>query len=84
MNESRHYFMDLLEAEGTGAVGNDLYHLDRSRHGGPGSENSGSGGSNYAFVDGSARFVPYTRILWPRNLWATTEQARREFAVEPH
>jgi prepilin-type N-terminal cleavage/methylation domain-containing protein/prepilin-type processing-associated H-X9-DG protein len=83
MNESRHYFMDLLEAEGTGAVGNDLYHLDRSRHGGPGGENSGAGGSNYAFADGSARFVGYTDILWPRNRWAVTEAGRLEFAVDP-
>lgn len=83
MSNSPHYYMDLLEAEGTGAVGNDLFQLDRSRHGGKGGENSGAGGSNYAFVDGSARFVGYGDILWPRNLWAVTEPGKLSFAVPP-
>ncbi|HLP75731.1 MAG TPA: type II secretion system protein [Candidatus Paceibacterota bacterium] len=82
LNTSPHYYMDLLEAENNGAVGNDLFQLDRSRHGGTGAKNSGSGGSNYAFVDGNVRFVKFGEILGPAiNLWAVTEQGRRDNAV---
>ena len=80
---SPQYFMDLLEAEGNGAVGNDLFELDRSRHGGTGGKNSGSGGSNYAFADSSVRFVKFGEILGPINLWAVTDQSRIDLAVKP-
>jgi prepilin-type N-terminal cleavage/methylation domain-containing protein/prepilin-type processing-associated H-X9-DG protein len=80
---SPHYYMDLAEAEPNGAVGNDLFQLDRSRHGGNGGKNSGSGGSNYAFVDGSARQVKYKEILWSFNLWAVTDYRRNYYAVPP-
>ena len=83
MTASTHYHMDLQELESNGAVGNDLFELDRSRHGGPGGENSGKGGSNYAFVDGSVRFVKYGDILWPINLWAVTDDGRTHYAVKP-
>jgi prepilin-type N-terminal cleavage/methylation domain-containing protein/prepilin-type processing-associated H-X9-DG protein len=83
MSDSPHYYMDLLELESSGAVGNDLFQLNRSRHGGRGGENSGGGGSNYAFADGSARFVLYGEILSPRNLWAVTEPGRLAYAVSP-
>ena len=75
--------MDLLEPEDNGAVGNDLFELNRSRHGGAGLKNSGTGGSNYAFVDGSVRFVKYGSILWPINLWAVTDSGRTTYAVKP-
>jgi prepilin-type N-terminal cleavage/methylation domain-containing protein/prepilin-type processing-associated H-X9-DG protein len=82
VTDSPHYFMDLSEAELNGAVGNDLFQLDRSRHGGAGAKNSGGGGSNYAFVDSSVRFVKYGQILGPTiNLWGVTEQGRVENAV---
>ena len=80
---SPQYFMDLLEAENNGAVGNDLFELDRSRHGGTGVKNSGSGGSNYAFADSSVRFVKFGEILGPINLWAVTDQSRADLAVNP-
>ena len=83
LTASPQYFMDLLEAEGNGAVGNDLFELDRSRHGGTGVKNSGSGGSNYAFVDSSVRFVKFGEILGPINLWAVTDQSRIDLAVKP-
>jgi prepilin-type N-terminal cleavage/methylation domain-containing protein/prepilin-type processing-associated H-X9-DG protein len=83
MTESPHYYMDLLELENNGAVGNDLFQLERSRHGGVGRKNSGSGGSNYAFVDGSIRYVKYGDILWPLNLWASTDESRTSCAVNP-
>jgi prepilin-type N-terminal cleavage/methylation domain-containing protein len=83
INTSPHYFMDLLELEANGAVGNDLFQLDRSRHGGTGQRNSGSGGSNYAFVDGTVRYIKFGEVLWPANLWAVTEAARSSYAVSP-
>ncbi len=82
-HKSPQYHMDLLEIEPGGAVGNDLYELDRSRHGGTGVENSGTGGSNYAFADGSTRFIRFADILWPLNLWAVTDDGRAANAVKP-
>lgn len=82
LSTSQHYYMDLLEPESNGTIGNDLFQLDRSRHGGTGVKNSGTGGSNYAFADGSVRFVKYGNILGPTlNLWAVTDQGRRDYAV---
>ena len=82
MNKSWHYHMDLVEAEPGGGVGNDLYELDRSRHGGIGVENFGGGGSNYALVDGSVRFIKFGDILGPINLWGVTDEARTNYAVQ--
>ena len=78
-NASTHYHMDLLTPSG---AGDDLYELDRSWHGGTGMENTRGGGSNYAFVDGSVRFVRFSDILGPINLWGVTDAGRAEFAVQ--
>jgi prepilin-type N-terminal cleavage/methylation domain-containing protein len=83
MHDVGDYYMDLLEAEISGAVGNDLFRMDRSRHAGNGRENSGLGGSNYAFADNSVRFVKFDAILSPVNRWAVTDAGRVEFAVRP-
>ena len=84
ITDSPHYYMDLLELEASGAVGNDLFQLDRSRHGGTGAKNSGTGGSNYGFADNSVRFVKYGEILGPSiNRWAVTDQGRVDNAVKP-
>jgi len=80
-NTSWHFYMDLFEVEPGGGVGNDLYELDRSRHSGTGAENSGSGGSNYAFADGSVRFVKFGDILCPINLWGVLDKARADYAA---
>ena len=69
-----HYFMDFLE----GKLGNDVEVLNHSVHntavraatGGKG------GGSNYAFADGSTRFLKHGRSLSPINLWALTDRWR--------
>ena len=37
----------------------------------------GAGGSNFGFVDGSVRTVPYGRATAPVNLWAVTPEERR-------
>ena len=80
MTASHHYHMDLLEMERGGAVGNDLFQLERSRHSGT-AQNSGAGGSNYTFVDGSAKFIKFGSVLWPENQWAVTAGGRADFAV---
>jgi prepilin-type processing-associated H-X9-DG protein len=35
-----------------------------------------AGGSNYAFADGSARFLKYGAAFSPKNLWAVTDEFR--------
>jgi prepilin-type N-terminal cleavage/methylation domain-containing protein len=77
---SPHYYMDLLEAgrstDFPGVVlGNDDTELEQGRHVGMG-PGTRSGGSNHAFVDGSARFIKYWRALGPLNLWCTLDDDR--------
>jgi len=81
ITSSYHYHMDLSELEPSGAVGNDLFQLERSRHGGNGPQ-TGTGGSNYSFADGSVSFVPFAEVLWPQNRWAVTEAGRINYAVQ--
>ena len=76
------FYMDLLEQETTGAIGNDMFRMERNRHGGNRADPS-SGNSSYAFLDGSARPVKYSAILWPENLWGITPEGRIKYAVQP-
>ena len=46
---------------------NELTVLEQSRH---------LSGANYAFADGSTRFLPLGQCLGPVNLWAVTPEAR--------
>jgi prepilin-type N-terminal cleavage/methylation domain-containing protein len=80
--EAIDYHMDILDTQGNGAVGDDLFKLERGRHGGDG-QTSRSGSSNYAFIDGSLRSIKYAKILWPENLWAATAAGRTNYAVAP-
>jgi len=48
-------------------TGNEATVLDQTRHG---------GGADYAFADGSARFLRFGQCLSPINLWAVTPDAR--------
>ena len=77
---SGHYYMDLLEpgssADFPGRVlGNDDTELEQGRHAGMG-PGTRSGGSVYALVDGSARYIRYWRALGPLNLWCVLETNR--------
>jgi len=65
---STHYYMDFLETAG----GNDFEEVEHGRHSGKGT----AGGSNYAFADGSARYLRYGGSISPINLWAVTAQWR--------
>jgi len=69
---SAHYYMDFLEG-----IGNDVTEVEQSRHGASVKiKNSGGGGSNYAFVDGSARMLKFGKSFAPINLWATEDKWR--------
>jgi len=52
-SESGHWWMDWWQ-------GDDYKELDQSRH---------TGGSNYAFADGSARYLRFGRSIDPINMW---------------
>ncbi len=71
---SGHYFMDFLE----GKLGNDVEALNHSVHNSTTRTAAGGkgGGSDYAFADGSTRFLKHGRSLAPINLWAVTERWR--------
>lgn len=71
---SGHYYMDFYEGNG-----NDVDEVEQSRHAGTGPKTR-SGGSNYAFADGSVRFLKFGRCLSPINLWAVTEAGRTNYA----
>ena len=76
---SKHYFMDLLEG-----VGNDADQVERGCHAATlAGTFSKSGGSNYAFVDGSVRFLKYGKDVWPENIWAVDPTDRIGFAFQP-
>ncbi|MBX3733821.1 MAG: prepilin-type N-terminal cleavage/methylation domain-containing protein [Verrucomicrobiae bacterium] len=70
---SGHYYMDFLEG-----LGNDVDVLNHSVHGAGtrGPKGGIGGGSNYAFTDGSVRYLRHGRSLGPINLWAVNERWR--------
>lgn len=66
------YYMDLLEGNG-----NDFDAiLERGKH-------DTKAGSNYAFADGSARFIKKNAALYPANIWAISAANRAYFVVVP-
>lgn len=73
--ESGHYYMDY-------DMYDDVLQLDQSKHMSSG-QNSRSGGSNYAFADGSARYLRFGKTLAPRNLWAVTDLYRNQPVIIP-
>jgi len=68
-HNSGHFYMDFLEASG-GGVGNDVTELEQSRHSGSGTNGSRDGGSNFAFADGSTRYLRFGKSFSPVNYWA--------------
>jgi len=70
--EFTHKHMDLLDP--AVPAGDDLRVVDQTRHG---NKQAGKGaGSNFAFCDGSVRFLRFGQSVSPRNLWATTDEWR--------
>ena len=70
--ESIHIYMDYENFD-------DLQQLEQGRHAAI-AKRSGAGGSNYAFADGSARYLRNGQCFSPINLWDTT-YLYRKFAV---
>ena len=62
---SMHWYFDYETYE-------DVTQLDQSAHGNRGRQGSTSGGSNYSFADGSARYLRFGSSVEPINLWAIT------------
>ncbi|HTH50187.1 MAG TPA: prepilin-type N-terminal cleavage/methylation domain-containing protein [Candidatus Limnocylindria bacterium] len=69
-----HFHMDLLD----GKLGDDIVEIEHGRHGRAGTTHGT--GSNYAFADGSSRYLRYGRSLTPINYWAITLQWRTNTA----
>ena len=68
-NFNRH--MDLMDpAQTMDRQADDSRHSNSQRR-------QRTGGSNYAFGDGSVRFIKWPHYLTPVNLWLVTEKARR-------
>ena len=68
---SAHYYMDLADVD-------DLEQLDQSKHSsGPRMGNGdGGGGSNFAFADGSTRYLKFGLAIAPINFWAVLPKVR--------
>ncbi len=75
---STHIYMDFAQGNG-----NEVDQIEQSRHNSshPGSK---SGGSNFAFVDGSARYLRAWASVTPINLWAVTDSERFRPLADPN
>jgi prepilin-type N-terminal cleavage/methylation domain-containing protein/prepilin-type processing-associated H-X9-DG protein len=71
------FYMDLFENGGNDFTGI----LEQSRHDSRGT-NTASGGSNFAFADGSSRFIKYGGSTWPIHLWCTSDADRSTYAYK--
>jgi prepilin-type N-terminal cleavage/methylation domain-containing protein/prepilin-type processing-associated H-X9-DG protein len=69
------FYMDLNEGAGNDFSGV----LEESRHDSRGPDTD-TGGSNYAFCDGSARYMKVHTALFPLNLWAISDTNRVAYA----
>ncbi len=72
---SYHVHMDFSQ----GQLGNDVEEIDQGRHATGGGQ---KGGANFAFIDGSARYLKFGQSTSPVNQWAVTERWRNA-AVKP-
>ena len=71
------FYMDLFENQGNDFTGI----LEQSRHDSRGT-NTASGGSNFAFADGSARFIKYGGSCYPIHLWCNSDADRQTYAYK--
>jgi prepilin-type N-terminal cleavage/methylation domain-containing protein/prepilin-type processing-associated H-X9-DG protein len=75
-----HFYMDLKEG-----AGNHRDQIERSRHSTTKktlNQETKNGGSNYTFVDGSARFLKFKGSVYPLNLWAVNEHLRNTALIK--
>jgi prepilin-type N-terminal cleavage/methylation domain-containing protein/prepilin-type processing-associated H-X9-DG protein len=73
---SPHIHMDFDQ----GTQGNDIEEIAQNRH--TSNDHSRAGGSNFAFADGSVRFLKFGGSVSPENLWAITD-AWRNAPIKP-
>lgn len=71
-SDSRHWYFDYETYE-------DITQLNQARHSNNSRKGATSGGSNYVFADGSARYLRYGGSVDPINMWAVTEAWRNSF-----
>lgn len=72
------YYMDLLEGNG-----NDADRVEHGCHSANRIPRVRAGGSNFAYVDGSVRFLKYGFSVWPINQWAVLDTNRTLYAFQP-
>jgi prepilin-type N-terminal cleavage/methylation domain-containing protein len=70
------YFMDSQEDRG-----NDVDRIEHGCHSVV-RKMSGLGGSDFAFVDGSIRFLKYGVSVWPLNQWCVSDADRKSYAFQ--
>ncbi len=68
--ERGHHYMDFMQGNG-----NEFEMIEQGRHS-KGSGAKTAGGANFAFCDGSVRYLPYWQSLAPVNLWAVMDEWR--------
>jgi len=73
LNTSIHYYMDFMEVDPNTLTSNDFNELDHDKHM---RTTPASGGSNFAFADGSTRYYRYWGSVTPKNLWGVTDTWR--------
>jgi prepilin-type processing-associated H-X9-DG protein len=73
------YYMDLLEGNG-----NDADRVEHGCHAANRQLRVRAGGSNFAFVDGSVRYLKYGASVWPENQWAVDDTNRAYYAFQPY
>jgi prepilin-type N-terminal cleavage/methylation domain-containing protein/prepilin-type processing-associated H-X9-DG protein len=70
--EAAHYWMDFYG-------GDEFYEVEQTRHN---KVNGIGNGSNYAFADGSARFLRFGEAFSPVNLWGVIDEWRKTGASQ--
>jgi len=73
LDASVHFYMDFMEVDPNTLTSNDFNELDHDKHM---RSAPGSGGSNFAFADGSTRYYRYWGSVTPKNLWGVTDTWR--------
>jgi prepilin-type processing-associated H-X9-DG protein len=71
------YFMDIFEGNG-----NDFDKVEHGCHS-VSLRSRNSGGSNFAFVDGSTQYLKFGRAVWPLNQWCVSDADRLTYAFQP-
>ncbi len=73
------FYMDLNEGEWGNDFGGVLNQSSHSSTPTDRASGTGSGGSNYALADGSARYIKFPQVLEPLNMWAISDASRTAY-----